>query len=55
VSASSYYFLFPRKQGGLYLMTTTTSGVEVTPNAEKNAKEIDRRVRATIMTAQSKM
>jgi len=55
VSASSYYFLFPRKQGGLYLMTTTTSGVEVTPNAEKNAKEIDGRVRATIMTAQSKM
>jgi hypothetical protein len=55
VSASSYYFLFPRKQGGLYLMTTTTSGVEVTPTAEKNAKEIDGRVRATIITALSKM
>ena len=36
-------------------MTTTTSGVEVTPTAEKNAKEVDGRVRATIMTALSKM
>jgi hypothetical protein len=55
VSSSTYYFILPRKQGGLYLMTTTTSGIEVTPTAEKNVKEIDGRVRATIMTALAKM
>jgi hypothetical protein len=54
-SSSAYYFILPRKQGGLYLMTTATSGIEVTPTAEKNSKEIDGRVRATIMTALSKM
>jgi hypothetical protein len=54
-SSSAYYFVLPRKQGGLYLVTTTTSGVEVTPSAEKNAREIDGRVRATIMTALAKM
>jgi hypothetical protein len=51
----TYYFIRPRKQGGLYLVTTTTSGVEITPTAEKNAREIDGRVRATIMTALAKM
>ena len=55
MSSSTYYFILPRKQGGLYLVTTTTSGVEVTPTAEKNVKEIDGRVRATIMTALAKM
>jgi hypothetical protein len=54
-SVATYYFILPRKQGGLYLVTTKTSGVEVTPTAEKNAREIDGRVRATIMTALSKM
>lgn len=54
-TASTYYFVVPRKQGGLYLLTTTASGIEVTPLGEKNAKEIDGRVRAAIMFALSKM
>jgi len=54
-SVASYYFILPRRQGGLYLVTTTTSGVEITPTAEKNAREIDGRIRATIMAAISKM
>jgi len=54
-SVSTYYFILPRKQGGLYLVTSTPRVVVVTPTAEKNAREIDGRVRATIMTALSKM
>src|SRR5262249_28264952 len=54
-SMSIHYFILPRSQGGLYLVTTTTSGVAVTPIAEKNATEIDGRIRATIMAALSKM
>jgi len=54
-SVSNYYFILPRRQGGLYLLTTNTSGVEVTAIAEKNAREIDGKVRATIMAAIAKM
>ena len=54
-STSAYYFTLPRKQGGLYLITTTANGVEVTPTAEKTAKEIDGEVRAFIMSALAKM
>jgi hypothetical protein len=54
-TASTYYFAVPRKQGGLYLLTTIAGGVEVTPLGEKNAKEIDGKVRAVIMHALSKM
>ena len=39
VSASSYYFLFPRKQGGLYLMTTTTSGVKSHPTPKRTQRK----------------
>lgn len=55
VSASSYYLAIPRKQGGLYLLTTMATGVEITPTLENNAKEIDGRVRAFIMTALAKI
>ena len=54
-TASRYYFAIPRKQGGLYLLTTGASGVEVTPTGEKDAKDIDGKIRATIMAALSKM
>src|SRR5262245_22880626 len=54
-AVSTYYIALPRKQGGLYLLTTSASGVEVTPTAEKAAKEIDGRIRATIMTALARM
>ena len=53
--SSTYYLVIPRKQGGLYLLTTSTSGGAVTPSAEKNAKEIDERLRAIVMPALSKM
>jgi hypothetical protein len=55
VTASTYYFAIPRKQGGLYLLTTIAGGVEVTPLGEKNAREIDGRLRAAITPALSKM
>jgi hypothetical protein len=45
----------PRKQGGIYLLTSIATGVEVTPLAEKNAKEIDGKVRASITAALAKM
>ena len=54
-TTSTYYFALPRKQGGLYLMKTVASGVEVTPAGENSAKEIDGKIRASIMTALSKM
>lgn len=52
---ATYYFALPRRQGGLYLLTTMVNGVEVTPTSENNAKEIDGRVRAFIMPALAKM
>ena len=54
-SASVYYFVVPRKQGGLYLLKTIASGVEVTPTGEKNAKELDGKVRASFMAALAKL
>lgn len=52
---STYYFAIPRKQGGLYLLTTIATGVEVTPTGERNAKDIDGKIRATIMDALARM
>jgi hypothetical protein len=54
-AASVYYLAMPRKQGGIYLLTSIATGVEVTPLAEKNAKEIDGKVRASITAALAKM
>ncbi len=54
-SASVYYFVAPRKQGGLYLLKTIVSGVEVTPTGEKNAKELDGKIRASFMPALAKL
>jgi len=54
-SASIYYFVAPRKQGGLYLVKTIANGVEVTPTGEKNAKDLDGKIRASFMAALAKL
>jgi hypothetical protein len=54
-SSSMYYFLVPRKQGGVYLVKTIASGVEVTPTGEKNAKDVDGKIRASFMEAVAKL
>ena len=54
-SSSSYYFVVPRRQGGVYLLKTIASGVEVTPTGEKNAKDVDGRIRASFMEALAKL
>jgi hypothetical protein len=50
-----YYFAIPRKRGGLYLLTSIARDVEVTPSGEKSIRDIDSKVRASIMTALSKL
>lgn len=54
-TTSIYYFAVPRKQGGLYLLTTIASGVEVTATNEKNAKDTDGKIRAAFMAAVAKL
>jgi hypothetical protein len=54
-ATSVYYFAMPRKKGGLYLLTSIARGVEVTPSGEKTLRDVDSKVRASIMTALSKL
>ena len=54
-SASIYYFVAPRKAGGVYLLKTIASGVEVTPTGEKNAKDLDGKIRASFIAALGKL
>jgi len=54
-ATSAYYFAIPRKKGGLYLLTSIARGVEVTPSGEKTLRDVDSNVRASIMTALSKL
>jgi hypothetical protein len=54
-STAIYYFVAPRKRGGVYLLKTIVSGVEVTPTGEKNSKDLDGRIRASFMAALAKL
>src|SRR5262249_42861918 len=50
-----YYFAMPRKQDGLYLLKVVATGVEVTPVGERQLKELDATVRASITAALAKL
>jgi len=54
-TTSIYYFAMPRKQGGLYLMKTIATGVEVPPTIERAIKELDAKVRNVITAALAKL
>ena len=54
-ATSTYYFAMPRKQGGLYLMKTIATGVEVPPTIERAIKELDAKVRNVITAALAKL
>ena len=50
-----YYFVVPRKKGGVYLLETVTNGFEITALGEHTAEEVDEKVRASISVALSKL
>jgi hypothetical protein len=52
---STYYFAMPRKSGGLYLLKTIATGVEVTPVADRTIKELEARVRSVVTAALAKL
>ena len=54
-TTSTYYFAMPRKQGGLYLMKTIATGVEVPPTIERAIKELDAKARNVITAALAKL
>ena len=45
---ATYYFAIPRKSGGLYLLKTIATGVEVTPIGDRTIKELDAKVRGSL-------
>jgi len=53
-TTSVYYLAVPRKQGGLYLLSTITSGFELAVPGEQTARDIDSKIRASITMALSK-
>lgn len=52
---SIYYIAIPRKQGGLYLLATISSGFEITVPGEQTARDTDSKIRASMMIALSKL
>src|SRR5262245_56996520 len=54
-ATSTYYFVMPRKQGGLYLTKIIATGVEVPPTLERAVKELDAKVRGVINAALAKL
>ena len=50
-TTSIYYFAIPRKQGGLYLIETITTGIDITPTSEQTARELDSKIRASFKVA----
>jgi hypothetical protein len=54
-ATSTYYFVMPRKQGGLYLTKIIATGVEVPPTSERAIKELDAKVRGVINSALAKL
>ena len=50
-----YYVAIPRKQGGVYLLSTVTNGFEITALGEQTAEEVDSKVRSAIVVALSKL
>jgi hypothetical protein len=54
-ATATYYFAMPRTQGGLYLLKTIATGIEVTPAGEKTTKELDARIRGAITAALAKL
>jgi len=53
-TTSVYYLVIPRKQGGLYLLATFTSGIEITASGEQTASDFDSKIRSSITMALSK-
>ena len=54
-TSTSYYLAIPRKQGGIYIFTTTIVGFELAALGGQTAEEIDGRVRASVNVALSKL
>jgi hypothetical protein len=54
-TTSTYYFVKPRRQDGLYLMKIIAIGVEVPPTIERVIKELDAKVRSVITVALAKL
>ena len=54
-TSATFYYVMPRKQGGLYLLKTTATGVELTPIQERAMRELDAKIRATAVTVLSKL
>jgi hypothetical protein len=54
-SSTNYYLAIPRKQGGVYVLTTAINGFEMAGLGEQTAEEIDSRVRGSVNVAISKL
>lgn len=54
-ATTTYYLVIPRKQGGVYLLATLTSGFEIAALGGPMAEEIDRRIRGSVNVALSKL
>ena len=54
-NSTNYHLAIPRKKGGVYILTTATSGFEIPLPGEPTAEDIDGRVRASINVAISKL
>ncbi len=54
-AASKYRVVVPRPKGGYYVLTTLIQGVEFTAAPDRPATDMDRKLRAFVMSAISKM
>lgn len=54
-TTSIYYLVIPRKQGGLYLLSTITNGFEIAAPGQPTARDVDGKIRASIRIALSKL
>lgn len=54
-SSTIYYLAIPRKQGGVYLLTTIATGFEIAALGKPTAEDVDSRVRDSISVALSRL
>jgi hypothetical protein len=54
-ATSTYYFVMPRTQGGLYFTKVIATGIEVPPTIERAIKELDAKVRGVINAALARL
>jgi hypothetical protein len=54
-TTSTYYFVMPRRQGGLYFTKIIATNVEVTPTIERAIKDLDTKVRGVFTAALARL